>query len=244
MLLTLSMVAAGLLVGAGASADGEGDLETADTTTETTVPTTIPTTVPPASLDDAPTVSAAPERTMQLDEPGDAAAPAERTGEQIQLTEPPVAPTTTTTTTTTLPPLDQLPPNSGQGRRIVYSKTNQWVWLVTADEVVEKKHPVSGRRTWNQPLPGEYRVFSRSQFTCNIKNPSLCWRYMVRFTVGPGGDNIGFHEIPTDNRTGNRVQDESQLGQPLSAGCIRQATPDALYVWNWAPVGTKVVVLP
>lgn len=246
MLVTLSMVTAGLLVGAGAAADGHDngdldlDLETADTTTETTVPTT----VPPASLDDVTTVSATSERTMQLDVPGNAVVPAERSGEQIQLTEPPVAPTTTTTTTTTLPPLDQLPPNSGQGRRIVYSKTNQWVWLVTADEVVEKKHPVSGRRTWNQPLPGEYRVFSRSQFTCNIKNPSLCWRYMVRFTVGPEGDNIGFHEIPTDNRTGNRVQNESQLGQPLSAGCIRQATPDALYVWNWAPVGTKVVVLP
>jgi lipoprotein-anchoring transpeptidase ErfK/SrfK len=237
MLATLSMVAAGLLVGAGASADGEGDLETTDATVETTVATT----VPPSSLDEAANVAAAPERTMQLDAPGDAVVPAERAGEPIQLTEPPVAPTTTTTT---LPPLDQLPPNSGEGRRIVYSKTNQWVWLVTADEVVEKKHPVSGRRTWNQPLPGTYSVFSRSQFTCNIKNPSLCWRYMVRFTVGPEGDNIGFHEIPTDNRTGNLVQGEAQLGQPLSAGCIRHATPDALYVWNWAPVGTKVVVLP
>jgi lipoprotein-anchoring transpeptidase ErfK/SrfK len=228
MLASLALVTVGLVAGAGAAADEAVIVEAAQTeNTETTT-----------------TVVETPVQSMDLVASGSATAPAERLGEAIQLTEPPPAPTTTTTTTTTLPPLDQLPPNSGQGRRIVYSKANQWVWLVTGDEVVEKKHAVSGRRTWNQPLPGEYSVFSRSQYTCNIKNPSLCWRYMVRFTVGPDGDNIGFHEIPTDTRTGNAVQGEWQLGQPLSAGCIRQATPDALYVWNWAPVGTKVVVLP
>jgi lipoprotein-anchoring transpeptidase ErfK/SrfK len=244
MLVSMALVATGLVAGAAASADDTAD-DTADQAIDQTIQTTDTTSsAPPASLDAPATVDETPVRSMQVVEPGVAESPAERAGEAIQLTEPPPAPTTTTTTTTTLPPLDQLPANSGIGRRIVYSKSNQWVWLVTGDDVVEKKHAVSGRRTWNQPLPGEYSVFSRSQYTCNIKNPSLCWRYMVRFTVGPEGDNIGFHEIPTDTSTGNAVQGEWQLGQPLSAGCIRQATPDALYVWNWAPVGTKVVVLP
>lgn len=138
-------------------------------------------------------------------------------------------------------PDDWLPDNSGDGRRIVYSKSKQRVWLVEADGSVVKTHRVSGRLTWNQPTPGTYSVFSRSSFTCNIKNPAICWRYMVRFTKGPEGDNIGFHEIP--KRDGVPVQSESQLGTALSGGCVRQATPDALYVWNWAPVGTKVVVL-
>ena len=84
-------------------------------------------------------------------------------------------------------------------------------------------------------------MFSRSSFTCNIKNPSICWRMMVRFTVGPDGDNIGFHEIPKVN--GKPIQSEAQLGQPLSGGCVRQATPDAEHMWAWAPVGTTVVVL-
>ena len=95
---------------------------------------------------------------------------------------------------------------------------------------------VSGRLTWNQPSPGTYHVFSRSSFTCNIKNPTICWRMMVRFTVGPDGDNIGFHEIPKVN--GKPIQSEAQLGQALSGGCVRQATPDAEYMWAWAPVGT------
>jgi lipoprotein-anchoring transpeptidase ErfK/SrfK len=117
------------------------------------------------------------------------------------------------------------------------------VWTVEADGTVSKTHLVSGRRTWNQPTPGTYSVFSRSSYTCNIKNPDICWRYMVRFTKGPGGDNIGFHEIPRNIRTGASLQSVSQLGQALSSGCVRQATPDAQYIWGWAPVGTKVVVL-
>jgi lipoprotein-anchoring transpeptidase ErfK/SrfK len=39
------------------------------------------------------------------------------------------------------------------------------------------------------------------------------------------------------------LQSSEQLGLPLSAGCVRQSTADAGWLWNWAPVGTKVVVL-
>jgi lipoprotein-anchoring transpeptidase ErfK/SrfK len=185
----------------------------------TTLPPAPITTVPPPLVIDGPIV-ATPDR-----------------GTQAQVTEtdpPPPSPPTTA-------PLDALPLNSGDGRRVVYSKSLQRVWTVEADGSVSKTHRVSGRLTWNQPTPGTYSVFSRSSFTCNIKNPAICWRYMVRFTRGPDGDNIGFHEIPKKN--GVPVQSVSQLGQPLSGGCVRQATPDAIYIWDWAPVGTKVVVL-
>jgi len=244
---TLLMV--GVPVGAGADADGPMPVPPVVPTTTTTVPTTtVPTTTaPPVDAEpvdtepvDAAPVDAAPAEARsgdRIDGPVRADRTAERSASQFELATPPAPPTTQ-------PPLWVLPPNSGEGRRIVYSKTNQWVWTVEADGRISKHHAVSGRRTWNQPLPGEYRVFSRSAYTCNINNPSVCWRYMVRFTVGPGGDNIGFHEIPTNTQTGNRLQGDWQLGQALSAGCIRQATPDALYIWNWAPVGTKVVVLP
>lgn len=117
------------------------------------------------------------------------------------------------------------------------------VWTVESDGTVTKTHLVSGRRTWNQPTPGTYSVFSRSSYTCNITNPALCWRYMVRFTKGPGGDNIGFHEIPTNTDTGRRVQTDAQLGQARSGGCVRQSTPDAQFMWAFAGLGTKVVVL-
>jgi lipoprotein-anchoring transpeptidase ErfK/SrfK len=162
-------------------------------------------------------------------------------GEAAQVTD--TLPPPPTTTTTTLPPDWALPENSGAGRRVVYSKSRMRVWTVEADGSVSKTHLVSGRRTWNQPLPGTYSVFSRSRYTCNINNPYICWQFMVRFTKGPSGDNIGFHEIPTDTRTGYKLQSLSQLGQALSGGCVRQAPADAAFMWDWAPIGTPVVVL-
>ena len=193
---------------------------------------------PPPGVDDVETTTttAAPTTTvvpLVIDQPS--LTPRRGTQAQVTPTDPPPS-------TTTLPPPDQLPANSGSGRRAVYSKPLQRVWTVEADGTVSQTHRVSGRLTWNQPLPGTYSVFSRSMYTCNIKRPDICWRYMVRFAKGGDeGDNIGFHEIP--KRNGVPVQTVAQLGQPLSGGCVRQATSDAIYMWDWAPVGTKVVVL-
>jgi lipoprotein-anchoring transpeptidase ErfK/SrfK len=212
--------------------------------TETTAPeTTAPETTSPETT--SPDVTA-PETTSV-----DPAAPvsAAQRGDRYQLTATlPPPPPPTTTTTTTLPPPDPtlLPLFSGTGRRLVYSLSAQRVWAVESNGEVVKTHLVSGKRAI--PYPGTYSVFSKSLYTRNIDNPNIKWMYMVRFTKGPGGDNIGFHEIPEecDPRTGRcwKLQTEAQLGRALSGGCIRQATPDAEWVYRWAPVGTKVVVLP
>ena len=142
----------------------------------------------------------------------------------------------------TLPPAWQLPANSGTGRRVVYSKSLQRVWAVDEFGVVIKKHLVSGKQTPNDPRPGTYHVWSRSRWTFALQNPTITWGYMVRFAKGAQGGNIGFHEIPY--QYGRPVQSVSQLGVPLSGGCVRQSTPDAIWMWNWAQIGTKVVVLP
>ena len=64
---------------------------------------------------------------------------------------------------------------------------------------------------------------------------------MVRFAYGPDGGRIGFHEIP--NKNGVPLQSESQLGQPLSVGAFASPLRMRVWMWNWAGVGTKVVVL-
>ncbi len=132
-----------------------------------------------------------------------------------------------------------LPANSGEGRRVVYHRGMQQIWAVEADGSVVKTHRVSGRT--REPYAGTYSVYSRSMYTYSQENPDVKWRYMVRFAHGPNGGRIGFHEIPT--RFGVPLQSESQLGQPLSGGCVRQSTGDAQWMWNWAGIGTKVVVL-
>ncbi len=132
-----------------------------------------------------------------------------------------------------------LPANSGSGRRVVYSRAQQRIWAVEADGTVVKTHRVSGRT--REPYAGTYHVYSRSMYTYSTANPAIKWRYMVRFAYGPGGGRIGFHEIPTKN--GAPLQSSAQLGQALSGGCVRQSTADAIWMWNWAGIGTKVVVL-
>jgi hypothetical protein len=241
VVVAVSMIGAAVSMSLPASADGRiGVVDPSSTTATTTTTTTSTTTTTTTTTTTSTTVPGLIEGPLVANQQS------KRASVQLQLVTPPSPPTTTTTTTTTLPPLDLLPANSGTGRRVVYSKTNQWVWTVEANGVISKSHPVSGRRTWNQPEPGTYEVFSRSLNTCNINKPYLCWRYMVRFTTGPEKDNIGFHEIPLDTRYNppRPVQTEAELGTALSNGCVRQATPDALHIWNWAPLRTKVVVLP
>ncbi|NND74760.1 MAG: L,D-transpeptidase family protein [Ilumatobacter sp.] len=199
----------------------------APTTTEagaTESPTT--TTEPPAVAGGA-EVDAAPSALPQ------------RSASQTVINPPPPPPPPPTTQ----PPFGALPLNSGTGRRIVYSKSQQMVWAVNSSGTVIKSHLVSGKRLWCDPRVGTYRVFSRSRYTFSLDNPSIIWGYMVRFTKGCNGGNIGFHEIPLNSKTGYRLQSVSQLGRPLSGGCVRQSIPDAIWMWNWAYIGTKVVVL-
>ena len=132
-----------------------------------------------------------------------------------------------------------LPANSGNGRRIVYSNSAQRVWLVGADGVPESSYLVSGRR--NTPAPGTYSVFSKSRHAW-AGHDGITMEYMVRFARGRNLA-IGFHSIPT-YANGRPLQTQSELGQFRSAGCVRQRIDQARALYEWAPVGTTVVVLP
>ena len=66
---------------------------------------------------------------------------------------------------------------------------------------------------------------------------------MVRFAHTVRGGNIGFHTIPT-YADGRPMQTEAELGQYRSSGCVRQSEADAHTMWDWAQLGTVVVVLP
>jgi lipoprotein-anchoring transpeptidase ErfK/SrfK len=133
-----------------------------------------------------------------------------------------------------------LPAASGTGRRIVFDQSAQRVWLVGAqDDDVQRTYPVSGSVT-NNLQPGTYSVYSQSRWAVGVDDSGVM-QYFVRFTQGPTGAAIGFHSIPTKN--GVPQQTKAQLGTPQSHGCIRQNLPDAIALWNFAPVGTKVVVV-
>ena len=129
-----------------------------------------------------------------------------------------------------------LPNGSGDGRRVVYSNSMQRVWLVEADESVVGSWLVSGRK--GMPKSGVYNVYSKSRWS---RSGAVRMEYMTRFARGRRL-SIGFHSIPFGRR--GPIQSEAELGQYRSHGCVRQRVADALTLWNFAPIGTKVVVTP
>ena len=131
-----------------------------------------------------------------------------------------------------------LPANSGTGRRIVFAMTDQRVWLVDARDDVRRTYLVSGSVTDNLQ-PGTYEVYSKSVDAVGVDD-SGTMKYMVRFARGQNAA-IGFHDIP--ELDGAKVQTRAGLGTPRSHGCIRQWRPDARALWDFAPVGTKAVVV-
>jgi lipoprotein-anchoring transpeptidase ErfK/SrfK len=136
--------------------------------------------------------------------------------------------------------LSVLPRASGSGKRIVYDISQQQVWLVNADDSVARTYRVSGGR-YDNLSPGSYQVFERDLHTSAFDDAAETMNYMVTFTRGVRA-LIGFHDIPRYSN-GALVQTKVELGQRLSAGCIRQWEPDAEALWNFAPIGTPVEVL-
>ena len=120
---------------------------------------------------------------------------------------------------------------------MVFSQSRQRVWLVGDDGKVQRTYLVSGS-VYDNLDPGSYQVYSRSEQAWGIDD-SGTMKYFVRFTQGDRAA-IGFHDIPVDD--GKPVQTVAQLGTPLSHGCIRQKEADAIALWEFAPLGTDVVV--
>jgi hypothetical protein len=169
--------------------------------------------------------------------PAAAATGHERSRSQATLSTMTVPDSTRTTAPTPEPSDTDLPADTGWGKRIVFDISDQRVWLVTPGDEVSRTYLVSGSLTDNLE-PGTYSVYSRSRWAVGVDD-SGTMEYFVRFTHGDHAA-IGFHSIPT--KDGHLVQTLAELGTPQSHGCIRQAKPDAIRLWNFAPVGTKVVV--
>ena len=130
-----------------------------------------------------------------------------------------------------------LPPDSGEGRRVVFSEGRQRVWLVNAPRR-RRPHLPGLRQRLRQPRPRHLLGLLALAAGVGIDD-SGTMQYFVRFAHGDNAA-IGFHDIPVDE--GRAVQSVADLGTPQSHGCIRQKRADAIALWDFAPLGTPVVV--
>ncbi len=154
----------------------------------------------------------------------------------VSFTESPTYVARTATASPRKPPLPY--PAVGSGKRILYSDSEQRVWLVSDTGELVKTHLVSGRR--GVPGVGRYRVYSKSRYAW-APYDGITMEYMVRFARGEWP--YGFHSIPIypDRRP---LQTKAQLGTHRSGGCVRQDWEDAEFLFRWAEIGTRVIVVP
>jgi peptidoglycan hydrolase-like protein with peptidoglycan-binding domain len=133
-----------------------------------------------------------------------------------------------------------VPANSGSGRRVVYERAGQRVWAIDKDENVIRSWLVSGSQYSNE-VPGTHQVYSKSEVSTAWNGKALL-PLMVRWYQTDIG-HLGFHAIPLLRTDNSPYQTEAELGTRLSGGCQRQANRDAQFMWDFAEIGTKVVVL-
>jgi hypothetical protein len=119
-----------------------------------------------------------------------------------------------------------LPANSGSGTRIVYSLGGNRVWLVQSS-TVERTMPVVGA-TIVAPA-GSYTVSSKTSGSLGSDNVTVL--YVVKF-----GSSYGFDAEA--NVSGLPPKPTGQTGG------VRMAQLDAYALYQFASVGTKVVVVP
>lgn len=134
------------------------------------------------------------------------------------------------------------PLDGKKGRRIVYDKSLMHVWIMDKDDSVVARFPIVGR--WDRPVKGTYKIYSKSDRSGN-PNSGVTFDHMTRFAYGNDGKTpIGFHSIPK-YYDGRMMHSEDQLGLPVATGgCVRMAAEDAEFLYDWAKIGDKVVVLP
>lgn len=133
-------------------------------------------------------------------------------------------------------------PKSGSGKRIVISRTQNWVWLVRSDGSVRAQggiidNPAEFSRGWKKVASYCGRA---AKIRSNRSAGGLLLQHFTRFA--PCG--YGFHRIPQYS-SGAQIHADQLLGTNLrrSSGCIRVSASMARHIWEHGTVGTRVYVL-
>ncbi|MDI3405542.1 hypothetical protein [Streptomyces cavernicola] len=124
-----------------------------------------------------------------------------------------------------------VPAASGKGLRVVYALESDRVWLVGAGNKAKRSFEVTPSTV--DPRPGEYSVTTRSGQV--VGSDGVPIEHVVRF-ANVDGVAIGF-SAAVDGST-------PKLDPTQKTGGIRESRADGQAMWEFATVGTTVVVVP
>ncbi|MGA5820418.1 hypothetical protein ACPC54_21445 [Kitasatospora sp. NPDC094028] len=141
-------------------------------------------------------------------------------------------PTSAAPSASATPTAPTLPASSGSGTRVVYSVSGHFVWLIDPKKnpQVTAAFPVAPGSV--EPTPGSYSVYSRAQSGTGTDQKQI--EHVVRFAQ-QNGVVFGFSSA---------VDGSTPTTDPKGkTGGIRSSRPNGQLLWDFAPNGTKVVVV-
>lgn len=133
------------------------------------------------------------------------------------------------------PPAPTWEPRYKEGKYIQVSLENQTLYAYEDGELLDSFLISSGVAGFPTPT-GDFSVFSKVRST------------RMSHTYGPGNPNnydlpgVPFVLAFSGPYTIHGTYWHSNFGHQMSHGCINMYTPDAEWIYNWAPIGTPVVV--
>jgi hypothetical protein len=120
-------------------------------------------------------------------------------------------------------------------KAIIVDRLNQLVFLCEKSNLAPTAIPCATGRVY--PKVGEFRVFDKKAKAKSLFDDSVFF-YFTIFQKSESGHSIGFHSMPVlpDGRLAG------MLGEPTSHGCVRLSADAARRIYDWASIGTKVIV--
>jgi hypothetical protein len=112
------------------------------------------------------------------------------------------------------------------------------VWALSEDGAVIRWFLVSGSR-YGSEVPGSHVVHNRSEMSTASNGKALL--PMIRWYKTEIGA-LEFHSIPQRVKDDSPYQTTDELGTRLSGGCQRQHPRNAEFMWQFATIGTPVIV--
>lgn len=129
------------------------------------------------------------------------------------------------------------------GRYIMVNLAEQRLFAIEGNTKVAEFRVSTGK--WSTPTPrGTFYIKNKHNFAFsrdfNLWLP--LWNALATNPDGSGYRGYGIHGLPCFDRDCVRREGARNIGTPVSAGCIRLPDEGARFVFDWAPVGTPVVI--
>jgi lipoprotein-anchoring transpeptidase ErfK/SrfK len=136
-------------------------------------------------------------------------------------------------------PTTEILATNAQGKKIVVSLKQQKMTLYENGRVVSIRRVSTGK--WATPTPvGTFAVKNKIP----VAYSKAYGLYMENWMAFSPDGRYGLHSLPFWKlRSGGRLYEgAAHIGTPVSHGCVRQTLAESKTLYNWATIGTPVII--